>query len=338
VEHKSDKTLGTIVAKSYDDADRGRGELRGKVIAQLQTVHALKSSALRMFGPMLADVRRQKDSQALPEVHDLLERMASAFGGHEEATRDHEHRARARLRALGAGTSKPREAALGTAAVMRGHLGRIGGQNHGAAARDAFVFEHLEIASWELLEHLAERVADSETAELARSCRGDDDDMAALIRQNFPNVLSLMLASEGLPTMREVEEPIQKEEHGREVSAENHSRGSEALGGPTGVSVQDAARLHADGEAVVLDVRDSPEWEAGHIPDALWIPMDEVEGRRDELPRDRRVVTVCRSGKRSGTVAAGLRERGYEADNIRGGMETWREAGLPMEPVDGYVA
>lgn len=298
MEHKADKTLGTIVAKSYDDADRGRGELRGKVIAQLQTVHALKSSALRMFGPMLADVRRQKDSQALPEVHDLLERMVSAFGGHEEATRDHEHRVRARLRALGAGTSKAREAGLGTAAVMRGHLGRIGGQNHGAAARDAFVFEHLEIASWELLEHLAERTADSETAELARSCRGDDDDMAALIRRNFPNVLSLMLASEGLPTMREVEEPIQKEEHGRA----------------------------------------SPEWEAGHIPDALWIPMDEVEDRRDELPRDRRVVTVCRSGKRSGTVAAGLRERGYEADNIRGGMETWREAGLPMEPADGYVA
>jgi ferritin-like metal-binding protein YciE len=88
------------------------------------------------------------------------------------------------------------------AALLRAHAGRIGGQNHGASARDAFVFEHLEIASWELLEQLAERVGDQETAELARDCRAEDDEMAALIRRNFPNVLSLMLASEGLPTLR----------------------------------------------------------------------------------------------------------------------------------------
>ncbi len=185
-----------------DHMAAGHPELRNKVVAQLQTVHALKSGALRMFGPMLAEVRKQKEEQALSEVQDLLERMTSAFGGHEETTREHERRLRARLRELGAEASKPREVGLGVAALLRAHVGRIGGQNHGASARDAFVFEHLEIASWELLEHLAERIGDPETAELARECRAEDDEMAALIRRNFPNVLSLMLASEGLPTLR----------------------------------------------------------------------------------------------------------------------------------------
>ncbi len=316
-------------------------ELRGKVVEQLQTVHALKAGALRMFGPMLAEVHKQKEKQALPEVQDLLEKMTSAFGGHEGTTREHERRVRARLRALGAGPSKPRELGLSAAALLRGHLGRIGGQNHGASARDAFVFEHLEIASWELLEHLAERIGDAETAELARECRADDDEMAALIRRNFPNVFSLMLASEGLPTFRESERAGDGEAQQAEASAdeaETEDGGDESQEPEPGVSVQEAARLREEGEALVLDVRDQEEWDAGHIPDALWVPMEEVEARRSELPTARRVVTVCRSGKRSGKVAAQLREEGHEADNIEGGMEAWHKAGLPMEPPDGHVA
>lgn len=105
--------------------------------------------------------------------------MTSAFGGHEAATREHQRRLKRRLRALGAGPSKPREVGLRVAAILRARLGQIAGQNHGSNARDAFVFEHLEIASWELLDHLAERVVDTETAALARECRGDDDEMAS---------------------------------------------------------------------------------------------------------------------------------------------------------------
>ncbi|MBA2256990.1 MAG: DUF892 family protein [Thermoleophilaceae bacterium] len=180
-------------------------ELRPKVVRQLQTLHAIKSGALRMFGAMLPAVRRQRDERALPEVQDLLERMSNAFGGHEEMTREHERLLRERLAALDAAPSRSRELGMGAAALLRGNLGRVGGQNHGANARDAFVFEHLEIASWELLEQLAERAGDGQTAELARGCRADDDEMAALIRRNFPNVLSLMLASEGLPTGRDAQ-------------------------------------------------------------------------------------------------------------------------------------
>ena len=180
--------------------------LRPKLIEQLQTLHATKAAALRMFDVMLAAVRKQRDAGELPEVQDLLERMTKAFGGHEEETREHERRLRARLEALDAAPSKPRELGLAAAALVRAHVGRIGGQNHGANARDAFVFEHLEIACWELLEQLAERTGDAETAELARSCRAEDDEMASVIRRNFTNVLSLALASEGLPTLRPPED------------------------------------------------------------------------------------------------------------------------------------
>ena len=180
--------------------------LRPKLIEQLQTLHATKAAALRMFDVMLGAVRKQRDAGGLPEVQDLLERMTKAFGGHEEETREHERRLRARLEALDASPSRPRELGLGAAALVRANLGRIGGQNHGANARDAFVFEHLEIACWELLEQLAERTGDAETAELARSCRAEDDEMASMIRRNFTNVLSLALASEGLPTLRPPED------------------------------------------------------------------------------------------------------------------------------------
>jgi ferritin-like metal-binding protein YciE len=184
-------------------------------------------------------------------VQDLLEKMTGAFGEHEATTREHERRLRARLRTLGAGPSKPREVGLKTVALLRAHLARIGGQNHGAGARDAFVFEHLEIASWELLEHLADRAGDPETAELARECRADDDEMAALIRRNFPNVVSLMLASEGLPTLREPEESDEGEREESEASSEEGEAEDHAAGLPQerpGVGVQEAARLQNEGE------------------------------------------------------------------------------------------
>jgi len=318
----------------------GGHPLRETVIDQLQKVHALKSGALRMFGPMLAEVQRQREEQALPEVQDLLEKMASAFGGHEATTREHERRVKARLRALGAGLSKPRQVGLALAGTLRARLGRIGGQNHGTGARDAFVFEHLEIASWELLEHLAERIGDTDTAELARECRADDDEMAALIRRNFPNALSLMLAGEGLPTFREAEQSEDAKGQQAEVPAEGaggEPEGESEAEKP-GVGVREAARLRAEREVVVLDVRDQEEWDAGHIPGALWIPTDEISDRRGELPTTRRIITICRSGKRSAQAAKQLREEGYEADNVEGGMQAWHAAGLPIEPPDGRVA
>ncbi len=97
-----------------------------------------------------------------------------------------------------------------------------------------------------------------------------------------------------------------------------------------------AARL-ADG-AVALDVRELDEWEVGRIAGAFHIPMGELVVRQGELPPGRPIVAVCRSGQRSAAVTEALVRAGYEAENLAGGMHAWVAAGLPIEPLGGWVA
>lgn len=104
------------------------------------------------------------------------------------------------------------------------------------------------------------------------------------------------------------------------------------------VDVREAARRVELGSAVLLDVRESDEWDAGHAPAARHLPMSELAGRLDEVPRDRPLLAVCRSGSRSDRVAAALSRAGYEAENVDGGMRAWVAAGLPLEPHDGRIA
>lgn len=85
-----------------------------------------------------------------------------------------------------------------------------------------------------------------------------------------------------------------------------------------------------DAGAVLLDVRESAEWAAGHAPRARHIALGELPGRAAELPAGRPVVTVCRSGMRSSRAAALLGRQGYEVSNLAGGMEAWQRAGLPV--------
>lgn len=177
--------------------------LGGQVVHQLQTAHALKAGALRMFDPMLTAVAEARDDGRLAEVHDLLARMHTVFGEHREATSDHAAKLGARLGDLGAGPAKGRLTGISAGAKARALLG---GKNYGANARDAFVFEHLEIATLHLLEQVAERARDSATAALARDCRAADEDMAATINRNWTNVLSLTLISRRLPTLRPPED------------------------------------------------------------------------------------------------------------------------------------
>lgn len=87
--------------------------------------------------------------------------------------------------------------------------------------------------------------------------------------------------------------------------------------------------------ALLLDVRETSEWEAGHIADAVHIPLGELAERAAELPRDREIVAVCRVGGRSGRATAYLRESGYRVVNLAGGMQAWDAAGLPFSASDG---
>ncbi len=87
--------------------------------------------------------------------------------------------------------------------------------------------------------------------------------------------------------------------------------------------------------ALLLDVREADEWQAGHADGATWLPMTELGERQVEIPTDREIVVICRSGARSARVTAALRESGREAVNLGGGSQAWVAAGLPFVRDDG---
>ena len=63
-----------------------------------------------------------------------------------------------------------------------------------------------------------------------------------------------------------------------------------------------AEEAEEETDAFLLDVREADEWAAGHAPTATWIPMGDLQDRVGELPRDRRILAICRSGGRSAAV------------------------------------
>jgi rhodanese-related sulfurtransferase len=83
-------------------------------------------------------------------------------------------------------------------------------------------------------------------------------------------------------------------------------------------------------DAVILDVREPDEWEAGHIKGALHIPLGDLPVRVSELPADADLVVVCRSGGRSARAVAWLGQNGHDALNLDGGMGAWAAAGQEM--------
>lgn len=83
-------------------------------------------------------------------------------------------------------------------------------------------------------------------------------------------------------------------------------------------------------DAYVLDVREPGEWTAGHVPGAVHLPLGQLPARLDDVPADREVVVVCRSGGRSAQATAFLNASGRRAVNLDGGMQAWAAAGRPM--------
>jgi rhodanese-related sulfurtransferase len=100
------------------------------------------------------------------------------------------------------------------------------------------------------------------------------------------------------------------------------------------IKAVDASALIADG-AILLDVRDRHEWQAGHAPKARHIPLGQLAARHHELPANRTVITVCRSGMRSAQAARFLAARGQPVANLSGGMHAWARAGLPVTAKTG---
>jgi rhodanese-related sulfurtransferase len=94
----------------------------------------------------------------------------------------------------------------------------------------------------------------------------------------------------------------------------------------------DQGRCLIDLGALALDVREADEYAAGHLRGARLIPLGVLSRHLAALPRDRDIVVVCRSGRRSGEAVQLMQRAGFDnAVNLAGGMLAWRAAGLPVE-------
>lgn len=101
---------------------------------------------------------------------------------------------------------------------------------------------------------------------------------------------------------------------------------------PGTIGVSEAYNLYQNG-AFVLDVRTVEEWNDYHAPGTTLIPLDQLASRLGEVPRDRQIVVVCRSGNRSQEGRDILLEAGFEhVTSMRGGLNEWRASGYPVEP------
>lgn len=101
---------------------------------------------------------------------------------------------------------------------------------------------------------------------------------------------------------------------------------------PDTVDVQTVSQIKERPGVLVLDVREPWEYDEGHIPGVILIPMNEVPQRLSEIPTDQEVIVTCRSGNRSGQVTDLLRQQGYtNVHNMAGGIIAWEAAGLPVE-------
>lgn len=100
------------------------------------------------------------------------------------------------------------------------------------------------------------------------------------------------------------------------------------------VSVVEAVQLINRKDALVIDLRDTGDYEAGHIANARHIPERELADRLKELEKfkDRPLIVACASGSRSSAAAQLLRRGGFtEAFNLQGGIGAWQQANMPLE-------
>ena len=163
----------------------GEDRLQRKLVEYVEYVHALEQNVVLQLDSLILNTR---DAE-----------LAGIFRRHKEETRRQQGRLRERLKALGG----PRRAALGkdlaaiATAQVKGVADVLRSDKGVQNARDAFATEHVEIASYEILERLAQRAGDEETAAVARENRAEEQAMADAIAANWDRFLDLTLAESG---------------------------------------------------------------------------------------------------------------------------------------------
>jgi rhodanese-related sulfurtransferase len=100
------------------------------------------------------------------------------------------------------------------------------------------------------------------------------------------------------------------------------------------IDVAEAKGMLGEPDVVIIDVRNPDEYQSGHIPGASLIPVNSVFSRREELPKDKKIMFVCAVGQRSALAAEMAAAAGLPAESIYtldGGTDAWRKAGNPVE-------
>jgi ferritin-like metal-binding protein YciE len=145
---------------------------------------AMENNVLRMLDGMIETTHKQEIKNDLRH--------------HKVETEEHISRLQQRLADRGASASMMREATGIMGALMKSVVDMARGEKAGRNARDGYATEHLEIASYQLLERIAERAGDTETAEVARQNRRDEEAMAKKIDGHWDLFAELSLEEEGV--------------------------------------------------------------------------------------------------------------------------------------------
>jgi len=154
-------------------------KLKEKLADYVEDAHAMEQNDLKMIDSMISTTDD-------PQMKEMLET-------HKRETEEHERRLRERLDAMGRGTSVRKQAQAIGAALLKGVGDVARGDKAGKNARDGYTAEHMEIAAYQLLERLADRAGDTETAQVARRNRADEEEMARRIDASWDRTLDLTL-------------------------------------------------------------------------------------------------------------------------------------------------
>jgi ferritin-like metal-binding protein YciE len=158
--------------------------LKDQLVKHIDEAYAMEQNVLRMLDSMISTTDD-------PEIKRDLQH-------HKAETEGQADRLRRRLDAHSASPSLVREAGGILGALMKGVLDMARGEKAGRNARDGYATEHMEIAAYELLERVARRAGDEETAEVARENRKEEQAMAKKIEANWDKFAELSLKEEGI--------------------------------------------------------------------------------------------------------------------------------------------
>jgi rhodanese-related sulfurtransferase len=100
------------------------------------------------------------------------------------------------------------------------------------------------------------------------------------------------------------------------------------------MSVEEARREIAGGDATAVDVRSEEEWSQGHVPGAIHLPDGDPDAATKPLEEGARLLVIAKNGKLAVSAAKDLSERGYDAVALDGGMDDWVSENYPIQPTD----